>query len=194
MKKGHGEESEKEKAIPRDDGDLVAKVRGGDAEAWGELYREYATAVYRFCLGVLPEPADAEDATAEVFLRVRLRLHQYDPERPFKAWLFTVAANHCWDELRRRRTRGDESTEEAPVPTSEPDPYERLLQERTEREIAAGLKKIPARSRLALTLRYYADLSYREIAETLDVPETFVGTLLLRARRQLRREIAERHV
>ncbi|MGH9712797.1 MAG: RNA polymerase sigma factor [Candidatus Acidiferrales bacterium] len=85
--------------------DVVSQVRAGDAEAWGELYRQYASAIYRFCRRALPTRKDAEDATTEIFMRVHQKLGMYDSSRPFSAWLYKVAANHCWDLLRRRRIR-----------------------------------------------------------------------------------------
>src|ERR1700759_4483884 len=85
-------------------------VRAGDSEAWGELYRRYAPAMFRFCRRALPTPEDAEDATTEIFMKVRQKLGTYDSSRPFTAWLYKVASNHCWDLLRRRRIRQDLET------------------------------------------------------------------------------------
>ena len=91
--------------------DAIARARAGDAEAWGDLYRQYAAAIFRFCRRALPTHEDAEDATVEIFMKLREKLGQYDPERPFSSWLYKVAANHCWDMLRRRHTRQDLETE-----------------------------------------------------------------------------------
>ncbi len=166
-----------------------ARARAGDKEAWGELYREYAPRVFRFCRRALPSREDAEDATMEIFLKVREKLDQYDTARPFSAWLYKLAANHCWDLLRRRRVRQDLETGEVEnLPLAHPDPgqLEQVLAERTSQEVRAALEKLPARSRMALVLRYYADMSYDEIAEALGVRRAFVGVVLLRARHQLR--------
>ena len=168
---------------------LVSKVQAGDSEAWGELYRLYAPAVFRFCRRALPSPEDAEDATTEVFMKVRQKLGTYDATRPFTAWLYRVASNHCWDMLRRRRIRQDlETGDLETLPLEHPDPgqLERLLAEHTSKEVRAGLAKLPDRARMALVLRYYADMSYEEIADTLGVRRAFVGVLLLRARHFLR--------
>src|SRR6266404_4914649 len=121
----------------------IARAKAGDAEAWGELYHQYAPAIFRFCRRAMPTREDAEDATMDIFIKIRQKLSQYDSSRPFGAWLYTVAANHCWDLL-------------------------------------------PSRARMALVLRYYADMSYDEVAATLGVRRAFVGVVLLRARHQLR--------
>jgi RNA polymerase sigma-70 factor, ECF subfamily len=168
---------------------LLAKVRAGDSDAWGELYRQHAAAIFRFCRRVLPAKEDAEDATTEIFMKVRQKLGTYDSSRPFTAWLYKVASNHCWDTLRRRRIRQDlETGDVETLPLEHPDPsqIERLQAEHTGKEVRVGLAKLPDRARMALVLRYYADMSYDEIADSLGVRRAFVGVLLLRARHQLR--------
>ena len=67
--------------------DVLTQVRAGNSDAWGELYRRYAPAIFRFCRRALPTREDAEDATAEVFVKVRQKLSTYDSSRPFTAWL-----------------------------------------------------------------------------------------------------------
>src|ERR1700689_5331116 len=168
--------------------DVLAQVRAGDAEAWGELYGQYAPAIFRFCRRALPTREDAEDANTEVFMKVRQKLGTYDSSRPFTAWLYKVASNHCWDTLRRRRIRQDLET----LPLEHPDPsqLERLQAEHGSKEVRNGLQKLQDRARMALVLRYFAEMSYDEIADTLGVRRAFVGVLLLRARHQLRDVLA----
>jgi RNA polymerase sigma-70 factor (ECF subfamily) len=169
--------------------ETVARARAGDNEAWGELYREYAPAIFRFCRRALPAKEDAEDATMDVFMKIQRNLGQYDAGRPFSAWLYKVAANHCWDTLRRRRVRQDKETEDVDeLPLEHPDPnqLERLIEQRTSEEVRRALDKLGARARMALVLRYYSDMSYEEIADALKVRRAFVGVVLLRARHELR--------
>ncbi|HEV2287923.1 MAG TPA: sigma-70 family RNA polymerase sigma factor [Candidatus Acidoferrales bacterium] len=174
--------------------DVIARAREGDAEAWAEIYREHAPAIFRFCRRAMPSREDAEDATSEVFIKVRSKLDQYDASRPFTAWLYRVAANHCWDMLRRRRVRQDlETGDVESMPLEHPDPgqLEQLLAEKSREEVRKALDILPDRTRMALTLRYFSDMSYDEIAETLGVRRAFVGVLLLRARHQLRKVLEE---
>ena len=172
---------------------LLSQVRAGDNDAWGELYRRFAPAIFRFCRRLLPAREDAEDATTEIFMKVRQKLGTYDSSRPFTAWLYKVASNHCWDTLRRRRIRQDLETGDVDtLPLEHPDPsqLERLQAEHSSKEVRSGLAQLPDRARMALVLRYYADMSYEEIADTLGVRRAFVGVLLLRARHQLRDALA----
>ena len=173
---------------------VLSQVRAGDTDAWGELYRRYAPAIYRFCRRVLPAREDAEDATTEIFMKVRRKLGTYDASRPFTAWLYKVASNHCWDTLRRRHIRQDlETGDLETLPLKHPDPsqLDRLQAAHTSKGVRAALAKLPDRARMALVLRYYAEMSYEEIAETLGVRRAFVGVLLLRARHQLRTALEE---
>lgn len=173
---------------------LVARARDGNHDAWAEIYTQFAPGIFRFCRRAMPSREDAEDATSEVFLKVRSKLEQYDASRPFNAWLYRVAANHCWDLLRRRRVRQDlETGDIETIPLEHPDPgqLEQLIAEKSREEVRKALEQLPNRTRMALTLRYYSDMSYDEIAETLGVRRAFVGVLLLRARHQLRRAMEE---
>src|ERR1700693_1927942 len=171
----------------------VALARAGNAEAWGELYRQFAPAIFRVCRRAMPTREDAEDATMDISTKVRQKLSQYDASRPFRAWLYTVAANHCWDLLRRRKLRQDLETgevENTPLEHTVPGQRRQPIARRTGQQVRRAMDKLPARSRMALVLRYYSDMSYDDIAATLGVRRTFVGVVLLRARHQLR-EILE---
>jgi RNA polymerase sigma factor (sigma-70 family) len=169
---------------------ILRGAQAGDLEAWGQIYKSYAPAVFRFCRRVMPTREDAEDATSEIFMKVRTKIGQYDSSRPFSAWLYKVATNHCWDMLRRRRVRQDleSPTEIETMPLEHPAPgqLEQLMTERTGEEVRGAMEKLPARARMALAMRYYADMSYEEIADSLCVRKAFVGVLLLRARHELR--------
>src|ERR1700722_1208264 len=90
--------------------EAIARARAGDAEAWGDLYREYAPAIFRFCRRALPTREDAEDATMEIFMKLRAKLKQYDQERSFSAWPYKVAPNPRRDVLGRRKIRQDKET------------------------------------------------------------------------------------
>ena len=172
--------------------EAIARARAGDAEAWGELYREYAPAIFRFCRRAMPTREDAEDATMEIFMKLKSKLSQYDATRSFSAWLYKVAANHCWDILRRRKIRQDKETEDVeslPLEHPEPSQLEKLIEQRSSEEVRKALEKMGARARMALVMRYYSDMSYDEIADALGVRRAFVGVVLLRARHELRQAL-----
>ena len=172
--------------------EAIARARAGDAEAWGTLFHDYAPAMFRFCRRALPTREDAEDATMDIFIKLQRNLGQYDSTRSFSAWLYKVAANHCWDILRRRKVRQDKETEDVEnVPLEHPDPsaLDKMIEERSSEEVRKALGKMGARARMALVMRYYSDMSYDEIADELGVRRQFVGVVLLRARHELRQAL-----
>jgi RNA polymerase sigma-70 factor (ECF subfamily) len=142
---------------------------------------------------VLASPEDAEDATSEVFLKARIRLSSYDASRPFAPWLYRVAANHCWDEIRKRKSRAeldDGEPELAALEDESPSPQEAVLAYENRKSMRRLLlRELDDRSRLAVVLRYFAEMSYEEIGQVLGVSANFVGVLLLRARRTLRQRL-----
>lgn len=168
---------------------LARKARDGDSDAWAEIYRMMAPSIFRLCRRALPTRQDAEDATGEVFLRARLRLNQYDDSRPFAPWIYRVAANHCWDELRKRRRHpelDDSEDEISRLEAEAPTPQEAVLISESKRSLRRAIATLDDRTRLAVILRYFADMSYAEIGEVLGISSNFTGVLLLRARRALR--------
>jgi RNA polymerase sigma-70 factor, ECF subfamily len=172
----------------------VERARAGDREAWGELYKQFAAPLFRFCRRVLPTREDAEDAAMDIFVKLRSKLGQYDPERPFTAWLYKVAANHCWDLLRRRKIRQDLETGDAEaLPLEHPDPgqLDQMISQQTGSGVRQALVRLSDRARMALVLRYYAEMSYDEIAGALGLRRAFVGVVLLRARHELRQALAQ---
>ena len=130
----------------------------------------------------------------EIFLKAQMHLAEYDPSRPFQPWLYRVAANHCWDRLRRRLRRKEIAIGElggAELESTDADPQEQLLARQAHQQIREAVRKLDDRARLAITLRYFADMSYEEIADVMGTNTSHVGVLLLRARRRIRRLLGE---
>jgi RNA polymerase sigma-70 factor (ECF subfamily) len=105
-----------------------------------------------------------------------------------------VAANHCWDQLRKRRTRSDVEDGEpelSALTDDAPTPQEVVLSLESRDSLRRVLRELDDRSRLAVVLRYYADMSYEEIGQALGITPNFAGVLLLRARRFIRTKLRE---
>src|SRR3990170_6740258 len=92
-----------------DESQLIARSRQGDLDAFNRLVEHYQRPVYNLCLRMLASPQAAEDATQEAFIAAYRAIDRFrggTPDRSgFRAWLFRIAANACYDELRRRRSR-----------------------------------------------------------------------------------------
>jgi RNA polymerase sigma-70 factor (ECF subfamily) len=139
---------------------------------------------------VLGQRADAEDATQEIFLRLREKAAQFAGHGRFSTWLYRLAVNHCLNRLAAARGRGGAHAvldELDPPAAPGPSPFE--VSERGEEctRAAALLARLSVDHRSVLVLREIEGLSYERIAEALDVPVGTVMSRLARAREHLAR-------
>ena len=180
-----------------DEADLIRMARAGDQSAFGRLVMAYQKPVYNLAYRMLGNAAEAEEAAQEAFLRAYTHLRTYDPQRRFSSWLMSIASHYCIDRLRRRRinwlpledeiaTPGD-STEfaELNMTSASPNPEAVVAQQEQEAYIQGLLAELSPTDRAAITLHYWYDCSYQEIAETLDLTVSAVKSRLYRARRAL---------
>jgi RNA polymerase sigma-70 factor (ECF subfamily) len=182
--------------VVRDDAKLVALVLAGDQSAFAELVDRYHGEVYYLALRQLRQREDAEDLAQEAFLRAYRALAQYDPTRPFGAWLYAITARLCIDAHRRRRvrpvslTRPEEGTAAEEREWEIPDKTEGPEAQAERRDEAIRLSvlvdRLPPDYRLAILLRHSQDLSYEEIAAATGVPLGTVKARIHRARNKLR--------
>jgi RNA polymerase sigma-70 factor (ECF subfamily) len=162
----------------------------GDQHAFGQLVDHYQTAVFNLAYRMLGEPNEAEDAAQEAFLRAYANLSRYDPNRSFKTWLLSITSNHCIDRLRKRRLTWLSIEEEGMPPhpalvSSEPTPEDAFVDSERSESMQDLLKQIPPDYRAVVILRYWYDMSYTEIAETLETTESAIKSRLFRARKAL---------
>lgn len=164
----------------------LAEARVGAIEdAFERLYREHAATVYRYALGVLRNPADAEDIAQSTFTNAFKAIRRGEwPTKP-ENWLITIAHNECRQRFRRAGRRGIE------VPLDD-DIAERTASADTADTAAAledvlnGLAELPFNQRTALVLREVCGRSAAEIAQVLGTSVGAVEMLIFRARRTLR--------
>jgi RNA polymerase sigma-70 factor (ECF subfamily) len=173
---------------------VLARAERGESEAFGELYRRFSRRVFGLCFHLLGSREDAEDATSEVFLKVRASFGRYDRSFAFPAWVTSIATNHCLDRLRRRsrESRLFEPDSDRPVTTGRGlSPHTELLADEQRATLARALAALPERYRVPLALRYHAEMSYGEIASRLGVTREQVGIALFRGKERLRRALGE---
>jgi RNA polymerase sigma-70 factor (ECF subfamily) len=166
----------------------LEQARRGDRAAFSRLVEAYQRPVYNLAYRMLGDAAEAEDATQETFVRVYTRLHTYEPGRKPASWVLAIASHHCIDRLRRRRLVWlslDEDPVAAALPSRRPGPEEVALQREAHAEVQAAVMQLAPAYRLPLILRYWHDLSYEEIADTLGLTVQAVKSRLHRARQQV---------
>ena len=159
-----------------DDRDLATRAAGGDVEAFTKLVRAHSSLVYRVALRMLGEEG-AQDASQEVWIRVWRNIRGFRAESAFSTWLYRITINTCLSARQREARRGEReySGDEMPY-LPEPsggdaDPEAAALSSERRDEIQAALSHVRSEHRAALVLRHMEGLSYREIAQVLEVPD-----------------------
>ncbi len=172
---------------------LVQRAGVADGEALAALYRHFHRRVLGLCRYLLGSETEAEDAASEVFARLPRAMNSYDSSLPFPRWLMSVTSHYCVDLLRKRNVEKrlfEPAEADAPEPASAtPSPLQEVLTAEARDEVCSTVAALPERYRLPLTLRYYNELSYQEIAATLELTRAHVATLIFRAKQELRRAL-----
>jgi RNA polymerase sigma-70 factor (ECF subfamily) len=162
-------------------------------EVLSTIYTDHYRHVLRVCRRFFRQPQDAEDAAAEVFLKLHRVLETRDEAVPFRPWVSQVAGRHCIDELRRRkREKGScvDGADLSEVPDySTPSPLSQVLSREERLEVREQLIRLPEKYKVPLVLRYYKQMSYSEIARALKRRLPAVRVMIFRAKEQLRRNL-----
>lgn len=168
---------------------LVRQAQSGDEAAFGELYDLHAQAVYRFLLGNLGTPQEAEDLTTEVFLRVWKALPDYEESgSPFGAFVFRIARNRLIDRYRFLGRQDPEvSIEETGLEEFLPDPDQEIPDLQDYYLLHEALQSVRDDYREVLILRFLNDFSVEEIAEIMDRSAGAVRVLQHRALNAVRK-------
>ncbi len=163
--------------------------RAGSAVDFGRLYRSSYSRVLGTLVGVLGERAAAEDCAQETFVKAYQAWAQWRPDAPGEAWLHRIALNLAVSMQRRQKLReAGELVRRLGRPAPPPDPA--LAAERS--ELAAALRRLPAKQSAAIVLRHYHGYSNREIAYALGIPERTVASRLAAAKSRLRVLLGDR--
>ena len=174
--------------------ELVRRAAEGDENAFGELVGLYEKKVYHLTLRMCGNPEDARDAAQEAFLSAWRGLPSFRGEAGFSTWLYRLASNAAIDQLRRNRRQREEASLDAgemDTPDQSPGPQEAAEGSELQRAVADGLASLSEDHRRILLLREYQELSYDEIAQTLDMDLGTVKSRISRARRALRKILLE---
>lgn len=173
---------------------LVARAGQGEGAAVGQLYDLYMTQVYRYCLGRVRNPADAEDLTEEIFLKVMGAIEGFewrtlgDSERsPFRSWLFRIAHNHVVSFHRRAAARGATTELTDSLPDDRRSPQDLAETKITIEEVMEVVRQLPDAQRDVILLRFVSGLSVAETADVLDKQQTNVKVLQHKGVQRLKR-------
>jgi len=180
---------------------LIARVLGGDSNAFYDLVRPYERAIYMTAYAILGNEADAEEASQEAVLKAYTNLGRFRAESKFSTWIIQITLNEARMKLRKDRRKLYESLDGARedqegdyVPKDFADwreiPSESLQRKELRQALARALASLAPKYREVFVLRDVQKLSIAETAKMLGITESSVKTRLLRARLQMRDALA----
>ncbi len=175
------------------DFELVKKaVEDNNQKAYGFLMKRYSTPVYHMVFKMVRNSDDAEDLTIEAFAKAFKNLSKFNPEYTFSTWLFRIATNNCIDFIRKKKlnttsisnsyVNEDGESVGMDIRDHGMNPQEKAIHQQKIEIMQMIVKKLPAKYQSLVTLRYFEELSYEEIAQEIDAPLGTVKAQLHRAR------------
>lgn len=175
------------------DEQLAHRAAAGRLDCFEALLSRYRDRVYRLCYRMAGNAEDAEDWAQECFVRLYRQLGRYDPGLPFASWLLRVVSNTCIN-LAKGRARLQTRlalglAEDMQRMAAVPGPEQAAISQEEARLISAAVEALPPLLRQAVVLRVLEDLSFRELAEVLDVPLQTAATRVRRALIQVRERL-----
>jgi RNA polymerase sigma-70 factor (ECF subfamily) len=187
--------------VEQTDEELVKLVLGGDRESFAALVDRYKRGITNFIGAAVRSQSDVADLSQETFLRAYAHLGTFNPSLGrFSTWIYHIARNvvrtFLGKSLRRPQTQelGEDRTLESTLPdtSSECDPSGGALRSEAESEVRAALAELSERTRTVLALRYYDNLEYQAIAETMGLSLGNVKTLIHRGKLALAQKMRDR--
>jgi len=166
---------------------LLKKVQKGDLNAFGLIIQDYQSSVFNVCYRILGNRQEAEDLVQEAFLRAYQQIGKFDLSRPFGPWMRTLAANLCYNHLKRARLNRVPLEDERDTIKDDPEHGPEGTLEINQEHLALyqAIWKLPDIQRMALELRHFQGLSYQEMAEAMKLPLNTVRSHLYRGRQNL---------
>ena len=168
-----------------EDAALVRRAVAGDGRAFEMLVRRYARPAYSVALGIMKEPADAEDVVQDAFVKALERLEDCDPDK-FGAWLLRVVRNRAHSMRRYIGVREAAPLDAVPTASAEPGPHREAERAELRRELLTAMDALTDVQREVLLLHDLQGWKHREIGKMLELPEGTVRAHLFHARHALR--------
>ncbi len=175
--------------------ELVRRAQAGEESALVALVQSQQTYVYSIALGIMHNPQDAADMTQDAFVRLLRSLPTYRGETKFTTWLYRLVTNICLDGLRRRgrpvdsldaREDDDQALGDLLTDTDRwAQPEDESEWRESAGEVREALRRLPESQRLALTLHYFEEMRYDEIADIMRLPLNTVKSHIRRGKERL---------
>lgn len=169
--------------------ELIAQAQKGNQSAYNTLLNTFWKDIYNFQKSKCANEDEAEDITIKTFAKAFDKLETFDSSYNFKTWLFSISRNITIDHFRKQKpdliSIHKHSKEVANVYDEEPSPADILIQKQNLAKLLSYIKRLKPHYREVIHLRYFMELSYKEIALEIDEPINNVKIKLLRAKKLL---------
>lgn len=169
--------------------ELVEKAKMGNQMAFNELLNTYWKEVHGFLKKKSRDDEEAEDITIKAFAKAFDKIDSFDSNYPFKSWLYTISSNLLIDELRKKRTETisiDKQQQEVQhIVDEEPSPADILIQEQNLAQLKAYIHQLKPHYQQVINLRFFQEMSYKEMADHMNEPMNNIKVKLLRAKKLL---------
>jgi RNA polymerase sigma-70 factor (ECF subfamily) len=151
----------------------------------GQLYQKYMPLVYGTSLKYLKNTQDAEDCVIEIFEKISKKIPNSEVKN-FKSWLYVVAKNHCFEILRRRKTRFDKESEAEIMYSEDVFHPDDIDNQNDISRLTDCIQRLDRKQRACIDLFYFKKLTYAEVAEALDIGYSQVRSRIQNGRRNLK--------
>lgn len=170
---------------------ILEKVRNGDLNAFSELVLRHQKNLLRLALRVTGDLVAAEDVVQESFIKAYQKLHTFEGRASFKSWMFQITLNTAKNKLRGRR-HDSLDADELQIPV-EAVSESGMVQADLKKAIRTEVDKLPAKQRMALSLRIFDDMSFAEIADVMQCPYDTAKANYRHALMKLRHSFSDSH-
>ena len=169
--------------------EFVDRLRAGDERAFEELVEQYRERVYRVAWRVLRDDESAEDAAQEAFIKVFRNIGRFEERSSLYTWIYRITVNIALNKLKRDKFRRMLPLGDMIRPDSRPsaDPARAALSGEVAERIEEAVRSLPEKQRAVFTLRFYEELSHKEIAEIVGCSEGTSKANYFHAIRKLRK-------
>jgi len=173
----------------KDINQLISQAKIGDQKAFSDLLNFYWKDVFHFQLNKCNSEDEAEDITIKTFARAFDRIETFDENYQFKTWLFTISNNLYIDNFRKKKTETisihKNPIEIHKIVDEEPSPSDQLIQEQNLAQLKNYIQQLKPHYQVVINLRFFQELSYKEMAEKIGEPMNNIKVKLLRAKKLL---------
>lgn len=178
---------------------LIHDLKNANQQAFKELVERYQNMVVNTCYGFLRNQQDAEDVAQDVFIEIHRAIHRFREEAALSTWIYRIAVNKSLNLIKKNKHKkwvnnfqpvfsGEKDSEQF-IDTETPNPHISLEHQERIRILQNAINSLAENQKIAFTLSKYENLDYKQIAEVMGTTTSAVDSLLIRAKKNLRKKL-----